>query len=93
MFQISGGFTSKNAGGSPGQPTFVINPQYHLRIHPENVAGSKGTGRVKKSQLQLFVQADRRTPVNVLALWSQGQRIGEHVFLYEWLPVWCSPPC
>ena len=80
MFQATGAFISKNAGGNPALPTFMVNPQYHLRIHPDSAVPK--AGRSKKARLKLSLQGERRIPLNVLAVWSHGQRIAEYVILF-----------
>lgn len=41
--QVDGTLTTKNAGGNHTHPTYMLNPQWHLRIYDEN-AGSSGMG-------------------------------------------------
>ncbi|GJE94253.1 cysteine proteinase [Phanerochaete sordida] len=65
----------KNAGGNPALPTFMTNPQYHLRLHPDDSAAK--TGRDKKVRTRLSLHGDRRVPLNILAVWSNGQRIAD----------------
>lgn len=77
MLQVSGTVTSKNAGGNLSLPTFMFNPQYHLRIHPDH--SSKAGNRGKRSRVQLSLNGDRQIPFNVVGVWSQGQRITEYV--------------
>ena len=60
----------------------MINPQYHLRVHHENVtaaAGSQDAVRPKgqKAQVRLVGQAGKDTPLNVCVVWSDGGRIFE----------------
>ncbi|EKM60408.1 uncharacterized protein PHACADRAFT_167770 [Phanerochaete carnosa HHB-10118-sp] len=71
--KVAGAFTSKNAGGNPSLPSFMVNPQYHLRIHADYTAPRAGRG--KKVQIKLSLQGERRIPLNILAIWSQGQRV------------------
>ena len=79
--QVDGRWTSKNAGGNCTFPTFMVNPQYHLRIHPPNSrVGSNASG---KARTTLSLQASKDVPVNVATVWSQGQRIVEYVALFE----------
>ncbi|KAH0829129.1 hypothetical protein J3R83DRAFT_2605 [Lanmaoa asiatica] len=40
--KLDGTLTTKNAGGNHTHPTYMLNPQWHLRIYDEN-AGSSGT--------------------------------------------------
>ncbi|CAK5284399.1 unnamed protein product [Mycena citricolor] len=70
--KVNGVFTSKNAGGNSSHPTFMNNPQYHLRIHaPKNPA----LGR--KTELVLTSQTRREVPSNIAVVWSQGERCSE----------------
>ena len=79
--QVDGRWTSKNAGGNCTFPTFMVNPQYHLRIHPpKSRVGSNASG---KARTTLSLQASKDVPVNVAIVWSQGQRIVEYVALFE----------
>lgn len=39
--QVDGTLTTKNAGGNHTHPTYMLNPQWHLRIHDDN-AGAGG---------------------------------------------------
>ena len=55
----------------------MVNPQYYLRIHPDSAIPK--AGRSKKARLKLSLQGERRIPLNVLAVWSHGQRIAEYV--------------
>lgn len=72
--QVTGALVSKNAGGNPSMPTFLINPQYYLRIHPATSANANST---QKSQLLVELTGNRNIPLNVSIVWSQGQRITE----------------
>lgn len=73
--KVDGRWTSKNAGGNCTFPTFMVNPQYHLRIHPpKSRVGSNASG---KARTTLSLQASKDVPVNVATVWSQGQRIVE----------------
>ena len=78
MPQIDGVFTSKNAGGNPACPTFFTNPQYYLRIHPIPQSAGSGSG-VAKTSAAVVVKANRKMPLNITAVWSQGERITEFV--------------
>lgn len=75
--RIDGVLTSKNAGGNCTYPSFMFNPQYHLRISPSrNIASmSRGT----KTKVALTMQTSRDIPVNIALVWSQGERIDELV--------------
>ena len=72
--QMTGALTTKTAGGNPSLPTFMNNPQYHLRIHPDK-SSQKTDSSTRKSQVSVVLSGDRRLPFNVSVLWSEGQRI------------------
>ncbi|KAF8150505.1 hypothetical protein K438DRAFT_1865522 [Mycena galopus ATCC 62051] len=72
--KVEGTLTSKNAGGNSTHPTFMVNPQYHLRIHPPKHSTSPVA---RKADVSLAMQIGRDVPVNVTVAWSQGGRIFE----------------
>ncbi|KAJ7655627.1 hypothetical protein DFH06DRAFT_480739 [Mycena polygramma] len=72
--KVDGTLTSKNAGGNSAHPTFMVNPQYHLRIHPPKHAT---TPAARKAEVLLTMQIGRDVPVNIAVAWSQGGRIFE----------------
>ena len=51
----------------------MVNPQYHLVIHP------LAEERNGKTKVTLTLQANKDTPVNVAMVRSQGQRVAEYV--------------
>ena len=73
---LDGTLTSKNAGGNCTYPTFMVNPQYHLHIHPKQPSASASRAD-KKANVGLTIQARRDVSVNVAVMWSQGERIVE----------------
>ncbi|TFK50844.1 cysteine proteinase [Heliocybe sulcata] len=72
--KVEGALTMKTAGGSCLYSTFMLNPQYHLRIHGDNNTKSK---TANKGKIDFLLHGDRGIPLNVTVLWSQGQRITE----------------
>lgn len=74
--QIDGVLTNKNAGGNCTYPTFMLNPQYHLRIHPPKCDSQS---RRAKAKIALTMQTSRDIPANITLVWSQGERIDEYV--------------
>ncbi|KAJ7188874.1 hypothetical protein C8R46DRAFT_1056044 [Mycena filopes] len=73
--KVDGALTNKNAGGNTTYPTFMINPQYHLRIHPPK---KQTTGlAARKADVALTLQIGRAVPVNIAVAWSQGSRLFE----------------
>ncbi|KAJ7503114.1 hypothetical protein B0H11DRAFT_2361192 [Mycena galericulata] len=71
--KVEGALTSKNAGGNSTHPTFMVNPQYHLRIHPPKQANIS----TRKANVSLTMQMGRDVPVNLAVAWSQGGRVYE----------------
>ncbi|KAJ3824781.1 hypothetical protein F5880DRAFT_1479544, partial [Lentinula raphanica] len=69
---IEDNLTSKNSGGNHTYPTFMINPQYHLRIHTSKHAQARIAKRTT-----LIVETSKDLPVQVMVCWSQGKRIHE----------------
>ncbi|KAF9462395.1 hypothetical protein BDZ94DRAFT_1261255 [Collybia nuda] len=76
--KIDGVLTNKNAGGNCTYPTFMLNPQYHLRIHPPKCGRSSLTATTK-TKVALTMQTSRDIPANITLVWSQGGRINELV--------------
>ena len=59
----------------------MVNPQYHLRIHPETgqaASGSNGGRAGLKANVVLTCQASREMPLNITLVWSQGERVAEY---------------
>ncbi|KAJ7108465.1 hypothetical protein C8R43DRAFT_905383, partial [Mycena crocata] len=71
--KVEGKLINKNAGGNSTYPTFMVNPQYHLRIHPPKQASTSA----RKANVSLTMQMSRDVPVNVAVAWSQGGRVFE----------------
>ncbi|KAJ7198567.1 hypothetical protein GGX14DRAFT_666051 [Mycena pura] len=61
-----------NAGGNSAHPTFMANPQYHLRIYPPKHARA-----ATKADVALTMQMARDVPINIAVVWSQGERAFE----------------
>ncbi|KAK0183648.1 hypothetical protein F5146DRAFT_1085661 [Armillaria mellea] len=68
--EIDSSFTQKNAGGNSTFPTYMVNPQYHLQIHPMAQIRSK-------SKVDLIMHTAKDLPVNITVVWSQGHRVFE----------------
>jgi len=64
VIKLQGTFTHKNSGGNPTYPSFRVNPQYHLHIPPST----------HKSNMKLVLVAPKEVPVNIVVLWSKGDR-------------------
>ncbi len=67
----------KNTGRNCTYPTFMVNPQYHLRIHP--AAKADTSRRSKKAKAKVVLRAPKSVPVNVVVVWSKGDRKFEYV--------------
>ncbi|SJK98157.1 uncharacterized protein ARMOST_01418 [Armillaria ostoyae] len=68
--EIDSSFTQKNAGGNSTFPTYMVNPQYHLQIHPMAHIRSK-------SKVNLTMHTAKDLPANITVVWSQGHRVFE----------------
>ncbi|KIM39736.1 hypothetical protein M413DRAFT_446644 [Hebeloma cylindrosporum] len=76
--KVQGLLTSKNAGGNCTYPTFMVNPQYQLILHPlPSRPGFQANGGSSKAKLTLTLQTNKDIPVNVAVVWSQGKRVSE----------------
>lgn len=76
FLEIEGTFNAKTAGGNHHYPTFMDNPQYHLRIHDPT---PNATSANVKAPTSLIVQGPRDVPMNASLVWSQGERVTEYV--------------
>ncbi|KAI0827990.1 hypothetical protein BC628DRAFT_1432146 [Trametes gibbosa] len=74
---IEGAFTQKSAGGNHTYPSYYLNPQYHLRVHPPAGGPSARGVRDAKADISLSLRGDRQVPMNLTLVWSQGERINE----------------
>ncbi|TFK84241.1 cysteine proteinase [Polyporus arcularius HHB13444] len=76
---IDGAFTQKSAGGNHTFPTYYLNPQYHLHVHPRTDATSRSGKDARDAKATVYATAstDRHVPVNIMLAWSQGGRINE----------------
>ncbi|KAJ8517520.1 hypothetical protein ONZ45_g5319 [Pleurotus djamor] len=68
---IKGKFIRRNSGGNCSFPTFMVNPQYHLRVHKPRV------GQNEKLHVAISLHASRDMPINVTTVWSHGERVVE----------------
>ncbi|KAI0741055.1 hypothetical protein C8Q76DRAFT_609267, partial [Earliella scabrosa] len=76
--ELEGAFTQKTAGGNHTYPTYYLNPQYYLRIHPRAASAARGKdSRDAKATIAVTVSTDRQIPVNIMLAWSQGARLNE----------------
>ena len=76
--------TTKNAGGNSTYPTFMNNPQFSMRIHPESSANKRVdrgfTKPTEKVNALITVEGPRNIPLNVMLVRYEGQRIVQYVF-------------
>lgn len=56
------------------------NPQYRLRLHPEDHAGRARNERVRKGAVRLTVEGPRDVPLNVMLVWRSENENRERVF-------------
>ncbi|KAG2347439.1 cysteine proteinase [Suillus weaverae] len=77
--KIDGVLTHKTAGGNCTHPTYMANPQYHLRVHTSTSASTdkRPSTSADKTRVILTAQGTRDISLNVTAVWSQGERISE----------------
>ncbi|KAL5521398.1 hypothetical protein ACEPAG_9324 [Sanghuangporus baumii] len=78
---IEGTFSSRNSGGNSTYPTFMNNPQYWLRLHPEDIADQAGSvEKMRKGTVRLTVEGQRDVPLNVMLIWRSAEQSRERVF-------------
>jgi len=70
--KVGGTFTGKNAGGNYTNPSYMRNPQYHLRISPEERGQAVGRG---PRAVVLVGQTNKDAPLNISVVWSDGSRV------------------
>ncbi len=68
---MNGRLEGRSAGGHPGNPSHMHNPQYRLEVDPE--IGTTGPGMV--GALQVIVKTGASIPINVKAVWGDGRVI------------------
>lgn len=78
---VRGQLSSRNAGGHPGNPSHMLNPQYKLVIADTDGSGAPRlqTQTQKKMRLRIEVQGDRDLPWNVKLVYGNGSRVFESV--------------
>ena len=70
--RISGTLTTKTSGGNYTLPTYMINPQYRLRV-----PGTTQDGPSVKTRVEISLHAPRDVPINAIITWGRGQRVFE----------------
>ncbi|KAF9268466.1 cysteine proteinase [Marasmius fiardii PR-910] len=73
--EIAGKFNNRTAGGNPTYSSFMFNPQYYLHLPPPE--RSTGTSTRTKTRVVLTVKGSKDLPMQIMVVWSQGQRIIE----------------
>ena len=71
--RVSGALTAKTSGGNYSLSTFMLNPQYRLRIPPATTQ----QGPSAKTRIEVALHAPRDVPVNATAIWGRGERVFE----------------
>ncbi|WWC60071.1 uncharacterized protein I303_102634 [Kwoniella dejecticola CBS 10117] len=66
---VSGTLNSRNAGGHPGHPTHLLNPQYKVTLQ-NSQRGGKVDGR-------LILQGEKERAWNVKLLWGKGDLVND----------------
>ncbi|KAI0262230.1 hypothetical protein BC834DRAFT_829325, partial [Gloeopeniophorella convolvens] len=72
--KVAGALTAKTSGGNYTLPTFMLNPQYRLRVAAATGAGLQA-GPAAKTRVGVALHAPRDVPVNVTAVWGRGERV------------------
>ena len=71
--RVSGALTAKTSGGNHTLSTYMLNPQYRLRVPPSTTQqGPSATTRI-----EVALHAPRDVPVNATAIWGRGERVFE----------------
>lgn len=70
--RLSGILTTKTSGGNYTLPTYMINPQYRLRVPATTQDGPSG-----KTRVEALLHAPRDVPINVVITWGRGERVFE----------------
>lgn len=66
---ISGNLTHRSAGGHPGWPSHITNPQYKMVVQPgEGKGGFSG---------RIVLQGEKDVPWNAKLIWGRGQLVYE----------------
>ncbi|KAL4079236.1 hypothetical protein J3A83DRAFT_4456252, partial [Scleroderma citrinum] len=76
---VDGNLTIKNAGGNHTYPTYMLNPQWHLRILEQEPIRRSGPSTSSKDKAAVILSAmgPREVPLNLTAVWSAGERVVE----------------
>ncbi|WVR04018.1 hypothetical protein IAU60_001017 [Kwoniella sp. DSM 27419] len=66
---LTGSLHSRNAGGHPGWPSHMINPQYALSV--------RATPRGEPCSVRMMLHGDKDLAWNVKLLWGRGELVSE----------------
>ena len=72
--RLEGALTAKTSGGNHTLSTYMLNPQYRLRVPPPTTTQS---GPSAKTRIEVALHAPRDVPVNATAIWGRGERVFE----------------
>ncbi|KZS95724.1 cysteine proteinase [Sistotremastrum niveocremeum HHB9708] len=75
--RLESAFTLGTAGGNIEHPTFMINPQWHLKFLADPSRSRSST--TEKPKIRITLEAGRELPLNACLAWSSGERITELV--------------
>ena len=70
--RISGALTAKTSGGNYTLSSYMINPQYRLRV-PATTQDGPST----KTRVEISLHAPRDVPINAIITWGRGERVFE----------------
>ncbi|KIK22314.1 hypothetical protein PISMIDRAFT_102567, partial [Pisolithus microcarpus 441] len=73
--KVEGAFTTKNSGGNHSLPTYMLNPQWHLRVLEQETI--RRAVSPDKATVIVTAQGPRDVPLNLTAVWSTGERVVE----------------
>ena len=71
--KLSGALMAKTSGGNHTLSTYMLNPQYRLRVLPTTTQ----QGPSAKTWIDVALHAPRDVPVNATAIWGRGERVFE----------------
>jgi calpain-7 len=74
VLRASGALTTKTSGGNYTLLTYMINPQYRLRV-----PGTTQDGPSAKTRVEISLHAPRDVPINAIITWGRGERVFECV--------------
>jgi len=69
--RVSGTLTAKTSGGNHTLSTYMLNPQYRLRVPPTTTQ----QGPSAKTRIEVALHAPRDVPINATAIWGRGERV------------------